>query len=95
MKAARFYGQNDIRIEKISMPRPQLGGLLVKVEACAICGTDQSKLDRRLNLDHDHETGGYRGLLCDKCNLIAGSSEKQIHFLEKITDYLKGFYNAR
>jgi len=40
MKAIRYYGQNDIRCEEIPMPVPEPGGLLVKVEACAICGTD-------------------------------------------------------
>ena len=40
MKAVRFYAQNDIRVEKIDVPKPDVGGLLVKVEACAICGTD-------------------------------------------------------
>ena len=40
MKAVRFYAQNDIRVEEIDIPKPEVGGLLVKVEACAICGTD-------------------------------------------------------
>lgn len=40
MKAVRFYAQNDIRVEEIDAPKPEAGGLLVKVEACAICGTD-------------------------------------------------------
>jgi len=40
MKAVRFYGQNDIRLEDIPIPKVEAGGLLVKVEACAICGTD-------------------------------------------------------
>ena len=40
MKAVRFYDQNDIRIEDIDIPKPQAGGLLVKIEACTICGTD-------------------------------------------------------
>lgn len=40
MKAVRFYAQKDIRVEEIDIPKPQSGGLLVKVEACAICGTD-------------------------------------------------------
>jgi len=39
-QAVRFYAQNDIRVEEIDVPKPELGGLLVKVEACAICGTD-------------------------------------------------------
>ena len=40
MKAIRYYGQNDIRCEEVATPAPELGGLLVKVEACAICGAD-------------------------------------------------------
>ncbi len=40
MKAIRYYGQKDIRCEEIPVPVPEPGGLLVKVEACAICGTD-------------------------------------------------------
>ena len=40
MKAVRFYDQGDIRVEEIEMPRHEPEGLLVKVKACAICGTD-------------------------------------------------------
>jgi L-iditol 2-dehydrogenase len=40
MKAIRFYGQGDIRLEETPVPTAEPGGLLVKVEACAICGTD-------------------------------------------------------
>ena len=40
MKAIRFYDKGDIRIEEIDVPKLQPGGLLVKIEACAICGTD-------------------------------------------------------
>jgi L-iditol 2-dehydrogenase len=40
MKAVRFYEKGDIRIEDVSVPKTERGGLLVKVEACAICGTD-------------------------------------------------------
>jgi len=40
MKAVRYYGKEDLRVEDITQPRPEKGGLLVKVEACAICGTD-------------------------------------------------------
>jgi L-iditol 2-dehydrogenase len=40
MKAIRYYGKNDIRCEEIPKPAPEPGGLIVKVEACALCGTD-------------------------------------------------------
>jgi len=34
---------------------------------CAICGAPPSET-RSLNVDHDHETGAIRGLLCTLCN---------------------------
>ncbi len=40
MKAAVFYGPGDIRIEERSMPSPGEGEILLRVGACAICGTD-------------------------------------------------------
>ncbi|OHB59065.1 MAG: hypothetical protein A2Y12_18385 [Planctomycetes bacterium GWF2_42_9] len=40
MKALRFYGQEDIRLDEVARPQAESGGLLVKVEVCAICGTD-------------------------------------------------------
>jgi (R,R)-butanediol dehydrogenase/meso-butanediol dehydrogenase/diacetyl reductase len=40
MKAARFYGQKDIRIEDIAEPQVRLGTVKLKVAWCGICGTD-------------------------------------------------------
>lgn len=40
MKAVRFYNVNDIRVEDIEKPCPSPKELLVKVDACAVCGSD-------------------------------------------------------
>ena len=40
MKAAVFYGKNDLRIEDIAMPTAGAGEVVLKVMACGICGTD-------------------------------------------------------
>ncbi len=40
MKAAVLYGFNDIRVEEREVPSPAPDEVLLKVEACAICGTD-------------------------------------------------------
>jgi phage terminase large subunit-like protein len=40
--------------------------------ACAICGTHQDDPPKRLYVDHDHETGAVRGLLCMHCNAGLG-----------------------
>ena len=37
---------------------------------CAVCGVEPTK--RRHHIDHDHETGAVRGLLCHQCNLALG-----------------------
>jgi L-iditol 2-dehydrogenase len=40
MKAIVYYGPGDIRFELISIPKYRNNELLVKVDACAVCGTD-------------------------------------------------------
>jgi 2-desacetyl-2-hydroxyethyl bacteriochlorophyllide A dehydrogenase len=40
MKAARFYGGKDIRLETLPIPEPGHGDVLVQVKATGICGSD-------------------------------------------------------
>jgi L-iditol 2-dehydrogenase len=40
MKAAVFYGIEDIRMEELDTPNPGKGELLLKVSGCGVCGTD-------------------------------------------------------
>ena len=40
MKAARFYGPGDIRIDDVPEPATRPGTVKVEVEWCGICGTD-------------------------------------------------------
>ena len=40
MKAARFYGGHDIRLETLPDPVPEPGDVLVQVAATGICGSD-------------------------------------------------------
>lgn len=39
---------------------------------CAICGKHQSQEFRRLCIDHNHNDGRVRGLLCTSCNAKLG-----------------------
>jgi (R,R)-butanediol dehydrogenase / meso-butanediol dehydrogenase / diacetyl reductase len=40
MKAARYYGRRDLRVEDVEMPQIKAGQVLVEIEWCGICGSD-------------------------------------------------------
>ena len=54
---------------------------------CAICGSDHNK-GRRFAIDHCHDTGKVRGLLCDSCNWMLGNAKDNIKTLAKGIEYL-------
>lgn len=65
--------------------------LLRQKGLCALCGTSsQGKKGAALCVDHDHETGQIRGLLCHNCNTGLGKFKDSIEFLELAIKYLKG-----
>ena len=40
MKAAVYYGKEDIRIESVSEPELDPGEVLLEIDSCCVCGTD-------------------------------------------------------
>lgn len=56
---------------------------------CKICGINQSDLKRKLCVDHCHETGIVRGLLCSKCNIALGMLNDNIENLKSSIKYLE------
>ncbi len=59
---------------------------------CAICGSPDSKhKNAKFCVDHDHETGLIRGLLCKTCNWMLGHSGDNPDVLRKGADYLERF----
>lgn len=59
---------------------------------CAICGQSEIKKIKntpcRLSIDHDHQTGKVRGLLCSKCNTGVGLFDNNCVLLNKAIEYL-------
>jgi len=64
--------------------------LLEHQNKCAICGKTQ-ELNKSLCIDHDHETGNVRGLLCQVCNKAIGLLGDSIQNLEQAILYLKKY----
>jgi hypothetical protein len=54
---------------------------------CAICREPRLK-ERTLHVDHDHETGEIRGLLCFRCNNALGDLRENYELFVKAADYL-------
>jgi len=54
---------------------------------CAICG--EIPENQRLSVDHCHESGKIRGLLCQPCNLGLGSFKDDKELLGKAKAYLE------
>ena len=60
MRVAMYYNNHDVRLEEMSAPQIGPGELLVRVEACGICGSDVMEWYRRnrVPLVLGHEIGG-------------------------------------
>lgn len=58
-------------------------------ECCAICN-EPFELDKRLpDIDHDHSTNKFRGLLCRQCNLGLGYFKDNEASLMNAISYLR------
>lgn len=64
---------------------------------CDICHQPESRINKRtgktkfLCVDHNHETGKVRGLLCDDCNIAIGKIKENIETLENAKKYLQKY----
>jgi len=60
VRVAMYYNNHDVRLEEIPTPQIGPGELLVRVEACGICGSDVMEWYRRdrVPLVLGHEIGG-------------------------------------
>ena len=54
---------------------------------CAICRKPRPE-ERTLHVDHDHETGEIRGLLCFRCNNALGDFDEDFDLFQLAADYL-------
>ncbi len=58
--------------------------------SCLICGK-QNLTNKHLNVDHNHQTGKVRGLLCQFCNTGLGNFKDEKELLLKAFKYLNKY----
>ena len=74
MKAIRYYAPNDVRLEELPIPGIGAHEILVKVIACAVCGTDlkafrvgNSRMKAPITMGHE-----FTGKIVDIGNQVSG-----------------------
>lgn len=91
-KACRVEEATDLRFKKLYGISLDEYGIKRKEQnyCCAICGIHEDEHTRgKLFVDHCHETGNYRALLCTLCNSLLGMAKDDPQLLEKAADYLR------
>ncbi len=93
-----FRGPNDGRSlnkrayalsKKYGITIEQYNELLEKQDhCCAICDKHENEFKTRLAVDHNHETGEIRGLLCTYCNHRLIGRHRDGTLLRKMADYV-------
>jgi hypothetical protein len=81
------YGKNRGRWKKYGIDELVFNDLLAKQGcSCKICNINIDKSTS--TIDHDHDTGAVRGLLCRKCNSALGLFNDNINSLLNAIKYL-------
>ena len=57
---------------------------------CAACG-DELQIGKQTHVDHDHETGTVRALLCGNCNVMIGQAKDDPDRLRRAALYLEHY----
>lgn len=84
------------RIQKYGLTLAQYEGLIEEQDgACLICAF-KPELPDDLNIDHNHDTGEVRGLLCRACNHGLGVFQDSPALLDAAAAYLdeRGHYGS-
>jgi len=81
------YHKNVYRFAKYGLKKEDYHIMLINQNnKCAIC---KSELNNEVTIDHCHESGKVRGILCGKCNKGLGNFRDNVEFLTNAINYLK------
>lgn len=92
----RIYYRRKALKDRYGQDAPELFGRLMEKQrgVCAICRKPETAVGRggvgqRLAVDHDHETGEVRGLMCRVCNQTLGAMGDNIQGVMRFVEYLQ------
>lgn len=88
--ASDYYHRNKqtLAMNRVVSPDEIKRMLEKQSNMCAICTLNISD---KPCIDHDHETGEIRGLLCRRCNMGLGYFSDDPVFLKSAIEYLKSY----
>jgi len=98
-KAAKYCGAKCQRMHlRYGIDEYKFEDLLISQDyKCAICGNAETNKDKRtgktfeMSVDHCHDTGQVRGLLCTACNTMIGMSKDSKEVLLSAVAYLEKY----
>jgi hypothetical protein len=89
-KHATRKGSRDCELRSLGITEARYQKILSRQEGrCAICGDLANGMS--LCVDHNHNTGEIRGLLCHACNVGIGKFDDDPNFLRRAIKYLERF----
>jgi len=97
-KSREEYGSDILKSREYSVCKsfnitPVQYRMFMDVNNCQLCGREFKPISESYrtnrNIDHCHETGKIRGVLCNGCNVALGNLGDTVEGLEKAITYLK------
>jgi hypothetical protein len=58
-------------------------------DICPICHAAYGTETTKKCIDHCHETGEIRGIICNKCNIAAGMLQDDVQAVKRLAEYLE------
>lgn len=84
----RAWRRSRLRLDYGITPLQYQAMVVAQDGRCAICQDEPGP--RLLSVDHDHETGAVRSLLCGRCNTGLGLFRDRPEVLRRAAEYLGG-----
>ena len=87
-RLGRRHAKNNNLLWNYGITIEQFDQMMEDCNGQCVCGRTTGRNGNALHVDHNHETGQVRGLLCNNCNRAIGLQENP-EVLRKLADYIE------